>query len=331
MQSIVVPWLDHKYQFFQMLERYVSLQLIHIIYEFFHDDVLHFPTLSHFFASNNTITFALSHEKTLSTIYDKTEPLFRRCAVQLDAVRLRKRSLSLLPVRLQHDKWYLVQRHGTCEVTFHQIECPPSMLLHHANTICGLYVHVESDFYKFDELTRRWSKLIESPGHINHWTAAAQSDTGIFFLGGLHFPKWNGNCAKVLFYDSLSTTWKVMRSLPQTRIFCACIVFLDDLYVFGGHIEPCFNVCSTVLCLRKNTEFWITCAPMTKPRARASAFLINQMICVSGGDAIESERTYECYDPQTNTWTLPQKTSTSNTGAALSPNASCVFRNSKTF
>jgi hypothetical protein len=174
----------------------------------------------------------------------------------------------------------------------------------------------------YDDSTGRWERMPDLPIGVDHPMAAtvkglqSNAPQGVFVFGG-----YSGNATARSFRFDLGTgRWNEIAPMPGPRAAGAAVALGDRIFVVGGAdgsrlIAPTYEYNVT-------TQQWRTVAAIPTPRDHLAAVPLAGKVCAVGGRRLSMSvnlGTFECYDPQTDSWTrLPDApTARGGVGAAV--------------
>jgi N-acetylneuraminic acid mutarotase len=128
----------------------------------------------------------------------------------------------------------------------------------------------------------------------------------IYAIGGI------GGPAAVEEYDPATDTWTKKSDMPTERGFLSTSVVNGKIYVMGGTQSNWSETLSTVEEYDPETDTWTTKSDMLSPRSWFGTCVVEGKIYAVGGniwDLSESflfkpQKSFEMYDPETDTWTM---------------------------
>jgi N-acetylneuraminic acid mutarotase len=111
--------------------------------------------------------------------------------------------------------------------------------------------------------------------------------------------------SSMFIYDPLTDAWTSGPDLPGEAVEDAAVTTLNGkFYVFGGGTGPFSGAVTNAAVFDPGTLSWTSLAPMSVPRAGATAEALGGLIYVAGGMDFNgaSLDSVEVYNPATNTW-----------------------------
>src|SRR5438034_5336522 len=178
--------------------------------------------------------------------------------------------------------------------------------------------------WEYDPAADSWKALAPMPTRRGSPVAAAVGDR-IYVIGGATTPPGSKETAvhparphvsvgTVEEYDPASNTWRPRSSMPTPRNHAAVGVVNGKIYVIGGRVGAAFislaSDVSLVEVYDPVTDTWGTPgARMPTTRSALAYGVYNNRIYIAGGefqDPVQQTtfRSFEEYDPATNSWTI---------------------------
>src|SRR5262245_1475784 len=189
--------------------------------------------------------------------------------------------------------------------------------------------------WEYDPANDSWRALAPLPTKRGSPIAVTVGDK-IYVMGGastlqgqaaVHPARPHASVSAVEEYDPATNTWRACSPMPTPRNHAVAGVVNGKVYVIGGRVGGAFvtsgsSTASVVAAYDPATDAWGgPKARMPTARSAMAAGVYNNRIYVTGGEFQDANmmatyRSFESYDPATNTWTTLPSMPTSRHGLA---------------
>jgi hypothetical protein len=187
----------------------------------------------------------------------------------------------------------------------------------------------DTDIY--DPTTRRWYKGSRLNEQVHHMQCV-EADGKLWIVSAWTdwYPEEN-NSQRIFVFDPVTNSWdktKTPLSENRRRGGSAVVVVGEYIYVShgnrGGHEQDNTNFATSLGWLdryNRNTDTWEQLADAPNPRDHTGGAYVNGRICVAGGrNGGEADwpvvPATDCYDPETDTWTVEASIPNPRAGSA---------------
>ncbi|XP_077349420.1 kelch-like protein 38 isoform X1 [Lithobates pipiens] len=160
---------------------------------------------------------------------------------------------------------------------------------------------------RFDSIYNTWETMANMPVAVLH-PAVAAKDQRIYLFGGEDVMQNPVRLIQV--YHIARNTWFKMETRVVKNVCAPAVLIGDKIIIIGGYTRRII-----AYDVAKNT--FVKCADMKDRRMHHGATVMQNKIYVTGGrsltmdSTIEDSDSFDCYDPETDTWTskgkLPNK------------------------
>nr|XP_033785663.1 kelch-like protein 38 [Geotrypetes seraphini]XP_033785664.1 kelch-like protein 38 [Geotrypetes seraphini] len=156
---------------------------------------------------------------------------------------------------------------------------------------------------RYDSIYNMWEAMANMPVAVLHPAVAAKSQR-IYLFGGEDIMQNPVRLIQV--YHVYRNMWFRMETRMVKNVFAPAVVIGDRIVIVGGYTRR------TIAYDTKTNKF-VKCADMKDRRMHHGATVIKHKLYVTGGrclttdNGIEDLDSFDCYDPDTDTWTLEGK------------------------
>ncbi|XP_029360829.1 kelch-like protein 38 [Echeneis naucrates] len=160
---------------------------------------------------------------------------------------------------------------------------------------------------RYNSMFNQWESMAPMPEPVLH-PAVAATNQRIYMFGG----EDNQQCPVriIQVYHIARNMWCKMENRMVKNISAPAAVMEDKIYIIGGYTRR-------MIAYDTKANRFIKCANLKERRMHHSATFLNNKLYITGGryisshDTVEDSDIFECYDPNTDTWTsqgtLPYK------------------------
>lgn len=166
---------------------------------------------------------------------------------------------------------------------------------------------VSNSVERYNSMFNQWETMSPLPEAALH-PAVAAANRRIYVLGGEDAMQNPVRLIQV--YHISRNLWSKMENRTVKNISAPAAVLEDKIYIIGGYTRR-------VIAYDTKANRFVKCANLKERRMHHAATVLAGRLYVTGGryinghDAIEDSDAFECYDPQTDSWstkgTLPYK------------------------
>ncbi|XP_056142730.1 kelch-like protein 38 [Lampris incognitus] len=160
---------------------------------------------------------------------------------------------------------------------------------------------------RYNSMFNQWESMAPMPEAVLH-PAMAATNQRIYMFGGEDAMQ---NPARIIqVYHITRNLWSKMENRTVKNVSAPAAVIDDKIYIIGGYTRR-------MIAYDTKANRFIKCANLKERRMHHSATVLDSKLYITGGrsisghDVIEDSDSFECYDPQTDTWTskgsLPYK------------------------
>ncbi|XP_053571309.1 kelch-like protein 38 [Bombina bombina] len=160
-----------------------------------------------------------------------------------------------------------------------------------------------SSVERFDRIYNKWETMASIPVAVLH-PAIAAADQRIYLFGGQDVMQNPVRLIQV--YHTSRNMWFRMETRMVKNVCAPAVVVGDQIFIIGGYTRRIIAYDVKLNKFRK-------CADMKDRRMHHGATVLQNKIYVTGGrcltvdNAIEDTDSFDCYDPETDTWTSKGK------------------------
>ncbi|XP_078542925.1 kelch-like protein 38 isoform X1 [Lissotriton helveticus] len=164
-----------------------------------------------------------------------------------------------------------------------------------------------SSVERYDTIYNTWEAMSNMPLAVLH-PAVAAKDQRIYLFGGEDCMQNPVRLIQV--YHVSRNMWFRMETRMVKNVCAPAVVIGDRIIIVGGYTRR-------IISYDSKTNKFIKCADMKDRRMHHGATVIRNKLYVTGGrclttdNTIEDSSSFDCYDPETDTWTskgkLPHK------------------------
>ncbi|XP_029307473.1 kelch-like protein 38 [Cottoperca gobio] len=160
---------------------------------------------------------------------------------------------------------------------------------------------------RYNSMFNQWESMAPMPEAVLH-PAVAATNQRIYVFGGEDAMQ---NPVRIIqVYHIARNIWYKMENRTVKNVSAPAAIVDDKIYIIGGYTRR-------MIAYDTKANRFIKCANLKERRMHHSATVLNNKVYVTGGrhidghDVIEDSDNFDCYDPQTDTWTskgtLPYK------------------------
>ncbi|KAK2844273.1 hypothetical protein Q5P01_010932 [Channa striata] len=160
---------------------------------------------------------------------------------------------------------------------------------------------------RYNSMFNQWESMAPMPKAVLH-PAVAASNKRIYVFGGEDTMQSPVRLIQV--YHITRNMWSMMENRTVKNVSAPAATVDDKIYIVGGYTRR-------MIAYDTKANRFIKCANLKERRMHHSATVLNNKLYITGGryvnghNVIEDSDTFECYDPETDTWTtkgtLPHK------------------------
>ncbi|XP_060051422.1 kelch-like protein 38 isoform X2 [Erinaceus europaeus] len=160
---------------------------------------------------------------------------------------------------------------------------------------------------RYDSICNIWESMANMPVAVLH-PAVAVKDQRLYLFGGEDIMQNPVRLIQV--YHIVRNTWFKMETRMIKNVCAPAVVLGERIVIVGGYTRR-------ILAYDPQSNKFIKCADMKDRRMHHGAAVLGNKLYVTGGRklttdcSIEDSASFDCYDPETDTWTsqgqLPHK------------------------
>ncbi|KAM4689148.1 kelch-like protein 38 [Discoglossus pictus] len=160
-----------------------------------------------------------------------------------------------------------------------------------------------SSVERFDSIYNTWETMAEMPVAVLH-PAVAAKDQRIYLFGGQDVMQNPVRLIQV--YNVGRNMWFRMETRMVKNVCAPAVVIGDQIIIIGGYTRR-------IIAYDVKQNRFRKCADMKDRRMHHGATILQNKVYVTGGrcltvdNAIEDSDSFDCYDPETDTWTSKGK------------------------
>ncbi|KAF3691660.1 Kelch-like protein 38 [Channa argus] len=160
---------------------------------------------------------------------------------------------------------------------------------------------------RYNSMFNQWETMAPMPEAVLH-PAVAATNQRIYVFGGedtMHSP-----VRLIQVYHITRNMWSKIENRTVKNVSAPAATVDDKIYIIGGYTRR-------VIAYDTKANRFVKCANLKERRMHHSATVLNNKLYITGGryinghDVIEDSDNFECYDPETDSWTskgpLPYK------------------------
>ncbi|XP_045716680.1 kelch-like protein 38 [Phyllostomus hastatus] len=171
----------------------------------------------------------------------------------------------------------------------------------------GAGQEVMSSMERYDSICNVWESMASMPVGVLH-PAVAVKDQRLYLFGGEDIMQNPVRLIQV--YHIARNTWFKMETRMIKNVCAPAVVLGERIVIVGGYTRR-------ILAYDPQSNKFVKCADMKDRRMHHGAAVMGKKLYVTGGRrlttdcSIEDSASFDCYDPETDTWTsqgqLPHK------------------------